>query len=84
MAMMVMVIMTNQNVTVDKMQEAYLFTLSLCLILFQASRQHDNISSHFSISSGRTLRTSRHYAMCVRDQWWCCGPRRDAADGRSV
>lgn len=29
MAMMVMVIMTNQNVTVDKMQEAYLFTLSL-------------------------------------------------------
>lgn len=37
---------THPNEAVYLIKESCLFTLSLYLVLFQASRQHDNISSH--------------------------------------
>lgn len=43
------------------------FNLSFFLVSFQASTQHDNVSWQSGILSGRSVRTSHQYAICVRD-----------------
>lgn len=53
----------------------------LLFYLISGHYTHD-VRSHTGICYWRIVRSSCHYAMCLRDQWWFCGPRRHAVDSR--